>query len=106
MILSFYIFLDSVMCYVGQVLKFPMAEKLNPGNVSLSRCPGTTKCITVDYTMLTYGLHIPVVQGICGINVLACDMFCDYIKRGISGFTEISSCKVSLRGIFTTLSTI
>ena len=94
------------MCYVGQVFKYPMAEKLNAPKVSLSTCPDTTKCITVGYTLLTYGLRIPVVQGICGNKLFPCDMFCDYIKMGMESSTAISSCKVSLRGIFRTLSNI
>ena len=94
------------MCYVGQFFKNPNVEKMNQDKISLRRCPDTTKCITVDYTLLTYGISIPVVQGICGNKQLSCDMFCDYIKMWIKTSIEISSCKVSLKGIFRTISNI
>lgn len=95
MICLFVMFSESVMCYVGQFMKNPYTEKLNSNKITLSRCPGTTECATVNYQMKVSGISIQVAQGICGSKQLVCDAVCGSMKR-IMKYQSFLKCKVRL----------
>ena len=88
-------FSESVMCYVGQFMKNPYAEKLNSNKITLSRCPGTTECVTVNYNMEISGISIQAAQGSCGSKLFDCDAVCDSMKRIVQN-NSLLKCKVRL----------
>ena len=91
----FVMFSESVMCYVGQFMKNSFYEKFNSNKITLSRCPGTAKCVTVDYKMEIYGISMQIAQGICGKKLLDCDAVCDSMKK-IMQNRSLLNCKVRL----------
>ena len=89
--LLFFIFSESVMCYVGRFMNFPFDEKLNPNKITMARC---YKCAITYYEREVNGKSMQYVQGNCGNKLLDCDAVCEKMKR--VGGESLLTCKVRL----------